>query len=320
MGLRFHKSIKILPGVRLNINKGSVSVTAGVKGAHYTLSSKGTGTASLGIPGTGVSYQKKMNLFKLFSGDKKAKKTSNEETKVVENKSAVTVAESDLIEAAKSYQEYIASITSLHKECSPTINWQNVADFAIPENSSAEDILKYQNNIADAKKILAQDIDSYEIMMERHSPFKELAGYGSAFEFGTDDPERMECEFTVNFDDVVPDYYFKQTTKGIVQTPLAKTAYNELKQDYVCSCAIKIAREVFALLPVNEVLVHATDNILDKATGNGKEIAILSVLFKREMFKNINYDLIDPSDFVDRFEKHDGFRKTTGYKEITRLA
>lgn len=318
MGLRFHKSIKILPGIRLNINKGSISVTAGVKGAHYTLSSKGTGTASLGIPGTGVSYQKKMNLFKLFSPSKD-KKAVKEATATANKSTAITVADNDLQEAANSYQEYVNSITSLHKECSPTINWQNVADFVIPANCSAEDSLKYQANIADAKKILAKDIDTYEAMMERHSPFKELAGYGSAFEFGSDDPERMECEFTVNFDDVVPDYYFKQTSKGIVQAPLTQTAYNQLKQDYVCSCAIKIAREVFALLPVNEVLVHATDNILDKATGNGKEIAILSVLFKRELFQNINYDLIDPSDFVDRFAKNDGFRKTAGYKEITRL-
>lgn len=56
MGFRFHKSIKIAPGLKLNLNKKSVSVTAGTKGAHYTISSSGKKTASVGIPGTGLSY------------------------------------------------------------------------------------------------------------------------------------------------------------------------------------------------------------------------------------------------------------------------
>lgn len=56
MGLRFRKSIKIAPGVKVNLNKNSVSATVGTKGAHYTVNSKGKKTASVGIPGTGVSY------------------------------------------------------------------------------------------------------------------------------------------------------------------------------------------------------------------------------------------------------------------------
>ena len=56
MGLRFRKSVKIAPGVRLNLNKNSTSVSFGGKGAHYTVSSNGRRTASVGIPGTGISY------------------------------------------------------------------------------------------------------------------------------------------------------------------------------------------------------------------------------------------------------------------------
>ena len=56
MGLRFHKSFKILPGVKLNINKKSVGITLGTKGFHYTINSKGKRTASVSLPGTGLSY------------------------------------------------------------------------------------------------------------------------------------------------------------------------------------------------------------------------------------------------------------------------
>lgn len=56
MGIRFRKSVKILPGVRLNLNKNSTSVTFGGKGAKYTVSSTGRKTTSISVPGTGVSY------------------------------------------------------------------------------------------------------------------------------------------------------------------------------------------------------------------------------------------------------------------------
>ena len=58
MGLRFRKSIKIAPGLKINLNKNSVSATIGTKGAHYTVNSKGKKTVSAGIPGTGISYVK----------------------------------------------------------------------------------------------------------------------------------------------------------------------------------------------------------------------------------------------------------------------
>lgn len=56
MGLRFRKSIKIAPGVKLNIGKKSIGLSAGAKGAHVSINSKGRVTKSIGIPGTGVSY------------------------------------------------------------------------------------------------------------------------------------------------------------------------------------------------------------------------------------------------------------------------
>ena len=56
MGFCFHKSVKIAPGLRLNFNKKSTSVSIGGKGARYTASSNGRKTATAGLPGTGLSY------------------------------------------------------------------------------------------------------------------------------------------------------------------------------------------------------------------------------------------------------------------------
>ena len=56
MGLRFRKSIKVAPGVRVNVGKKSASVSIGGKRARYTVSTSGRTTSSASIPGTGLSY------------------------------------------------------------------------------------------------------------------------------------------------------------------------------------------------------------------------------------------------------------------------
>lgn len=58
MGVRFRRSIRIAPGVRLNVTKTGVGVTAGSGVARYSVHSSGRRTVGLGLPGTGAYYQK----------------------------------------------------------------------------------------------------------------------------------------------------------------------------------------------------------------------------------------------------------------------
>lgn len=55
MRFRFWRRIKILPGLRMNVNKSGVSVSGGVEGAQYTTGTKGSRT-TFGIPGTGAFW------------------------------------------------------------------------------------------------------------------------------------------------------------------------------------------------------------------------------------------------------------------------
>jgi hypothetical protein len=55
MGLRFRRSIRIAPGLRLNVGMKSVSVSAGAHGISYTVGSAGQ-RASVGLPGTGLYW------------------------------------------------------------------------------------------------------------------------------------------------------------------------------------------------------------------------------------------------------------------------
>jgi Protein of unknown function (DUF4236) len=55
VGFRFRRSVRVLPGLRLNLSKSGASVSLGPRGLHYTIGPKGTRT-TIGIPGTGLSW------------------------------------------------------------------------------------------------------------------------------------------------------------------------------------------------------------------------------------------------------------------------
>ncbi|MBA1195220.1 DUF4236 domain-containing protein [Pseudomonas entomophila] len=57
MALRFRKSFKIAPGVRINLSKSGVSTSVGGKGFTTNLSKRGT-RVTAGIPGSGLSASK----------------------------------------------------------------------------------------------------------------------------------------------------------------------------------------------------------------------------------------------------------------------
>lgn len=55
MGFRFRKSVKILPGIRLNFSKSGISTSLGGPGASINIGPKGT-RKTVGLPGSGMSY------------------------------------------------------------------------------------------------------------------------------------------------------------------------------------------------------------------------------------------------------------------------
>jgi hypothetical protein len=59
VGFRFRRSVKLLPGLRVNLSRSGASISLGGGGATINLGRKGT-KATIGIPGTGISYQTKL--------------------------------------------------------------------------------------------------------------------------------------------------------------------------------------------------------------------------------------------------------------------
>lgn len=57
MGFRFHKSVRLGSGARLNLSRGGFGVSLGVPGLRYSVHSSGRRTTSASVRGTGVSYR-----------------------------------------------------------------------------------------------------------------------------------------------------------------------------------------------------------------------------------------------------------------------
>lgn len=90
MGFKFRKSVKIAPGVRMNLGTKGASVSFGGKGFRKTYSTSGRKTTTVGIPGTGLSYSKSTSTKKSSSTrSKKATSTSTKKQPYTANASAV---------------------------------------------------------------------------------------------------------------------------------------------------------------------------------------------------------------------------------------
>lgn len=55
MGFKLRKSVKIAPGVKINLSKSGVSTSIGGKGHSVNIGKRGVKT-TVGIPGTGISH------------------------------------------------------------------------------------------------------------------------------------------------------------------------------------------------------------------------------------------------------------------------
>ncbi|MCL2154027.1 MAG: DUF4236 domain-containing protein [Leptospirales bacterium] len=171
-----------------------------------------------------------------------------------------------------------------------------------------------------SKRILSGDIDAYFEVINEMNPLDDLLEYGSDFEFGANNGTAMEVEFRVKSEEIVPNYSLSLTQTGrLSNKDLTKTAYFDLVQDYVCSCSLRIACDMFALLPLNKVIVHAVDNILNGVTGCYENITILSVVFERDIINRLNIQNIDPSDAMSNFQHNMKFQKTAGFKSVDRI-
>ncbi|MBI5161247.1 MAG: DUF4236 domain-containing protein, partial [Micrococcales bacterium] len=118
----------------------------------------------------------------------------------------------------------------------------------------------------------------------------------------------------------VPKEELKLTAGGKVSNKdMPAGRYWALYQDHVCSCAMRMARETFAVLPVSRAIVNVRATRLDSSTGHPGSVTLLGVNFLRDVVGRLNLATIDPSDSMKNFPHRMKFKKTAGFEPVEPL-
>lgn len=266
----------------MNFGAKNASVSIGGFGVHRTYSTSGRVTNSVGIPGTGLYYTSSATGSRNRNG-----RSNYSASQSAYNNTVVPPASPAMAQPPVDVAAIRETIESIYKIADETIEWEDILlDDSLPDN----DYFK-----AHANGILNGDIDTYYEVINDVNPLDDLITYGSEFECGTDDPRMIAVHFHVNSDKVLGE-----------AKKLPKTEYNDIWQDHVCACALRIARDMFALLPVRHIVVDARDWLMD----------ILSVDFKRNEFELLDFENLDASDTIEKFNHRMEFSLQSGFSGI----
>jgi hypothetical protein len=177
----------------------------------------------------------------------------------------------------------------------------------------------WKQNITLAKGVLASDIETYKQVIEVLAPFEDIKELGSGLNI-TFEKKYVIVALLANGITVIPDFILTQTAAGKVskkKMPVQK--YYELYQDYICSCALRIAREIFSFLPLEFVIVHVTSELVNSATGHLEQQTILSIALPKQTLDKLNFETIDPSDSMRNFKHNMKFSKTAGFSTVSNI-
>jgi hypothetical protein len=167
----------------------------------------------------------------------------------------------------------------------PDTSQRQARDAAV-EQARLRDDEEYQNALGDygeqkaewqktnslARRILAGEHKAYTEALSELSPFAEISDLGSSIHFTVHDAKLLECVLKINGRQAIPSEVKSLTaTSKVSIKPMPKARFHEIYQDYVCACVLRVAREVFALLPVESLLITASADTLDPRTGQTVE-------------------------------------------------
>jgi len=174
-----------------------------------------------------------------------------------------------------------------------------------------------------ARRILDGEREAYLEALTALGPFGEISNVGSSISFSFHNAKILKGELKANGRQAIPSEVKTLTAAGKVSVkPMPKVRFQEIYQDYICACVMRVAREVFALLPVDTFLITASVDELDPRTGHIVEQPVLSAAISRADGLRLDYERLDPSNAMENF-LHRGelkaSRKTGAFESIIPL-
>jgi hypothetical protein len=188
-------------------------------------------------------------------------------------------------------------LKSIHYSADDMVDWTEILISDKPQ-ADCDNVAFWNYCHERAYQVLNGDIDTYLEVIRDVNPLNDLLDYGFDFECGTDHSNIMVVEFALKEDELLP---HRNTMKQV--------EYNDLLLDYICSCALRVARDIFALLPVSFVIVHA---VSDNDT-------ILSVKFERRIFMKMKFKGADASDLLCKFKNNIIYNRESGFSPVQQI-
>lgn len=179
---------------------------------------------------------------------------------------------------------------------------------------------EWQTDYALAQRLLRGEGQAKLDAIELLNPFEDISMLGTSVKFVIQEGGLVEVFLSVHGDRVIPAESKSLLQSGKLSTKkLPAGKYNELLQDYVCSCVLRVGRELLAILTDELVIVTATDRFLNTSSGHLEELPLLSVAISRRTIVSLNLDAIDPSDSMRNFVHNMSFKKTAGFAPVKAL-
>jgi len=171
-----------------------------------------------------------------------------------------------------------------------------------------------------AKGVLSDNHKSHIEALNLFNPFHDLQTYGSKIEFSFS-KGILSSNFLIHSNNIIPKTLKVITNNGneLVEEQMSSATFNNIYQDYVCSSVLRIAKDVFQLLPIANVIVNAKTSVLNTANGHYEEVTIVSVRVERERLEKLNFDLLDPSDSMANFNANINFNQVTGFSPVNKI-
>jgi len=180
-----------------------------------------------------------------------------------------------------------------------------------------QDYAAWTARTAQAQHMLGRDIRAYPTVLQLSGALDELTAFKVQVTLTATEQDAIAFTCSIMDDQMVPREEVKLTAKGKLSTKeIAAGRYWALYQDHVCSAAIRVAREVFAVLPVSRAVVNIGPVRLNTSTGHRESVTFLAVHIAREELYRINLASIDPSDSMKNFHHRMKFKKTTGFEPV----
>jgi hypothetical protein len=168
-----------------------------------------------------------------------------------------------------------------------------------------------------AEGIIDGSGEAYLEAIKEVNLFEEIQELGSSIGFKVINKNSIIANLNVHSEKVVPPEVKSLLKSGKLSAkPMPMTKFYELYQDYVCGGSLRVARELFALLPIEMIIVNAIGNLLDTKTGRMEDTPILSVGVPRETLQNLNLNAVDPSDSMKNFVHRMNFKKGIGFNPV----